>query len=441
VAIEVRMPQLGLTMDEGQIARWMVAVGDKVRQGQPLAEIQTDKITAELESPGEGIIRHILVKEGDSCAVAGLVAVITAPGEDYSPAPAQEGPLPPRAARSTLATRMAEESPSAAGRHRASPNARRLARNQGINLDRIAAGSGAGGRIVGSDLKGASDTPPAKATPLARRVAAAAGVDLDRVPGSGKGGQITREDIERAQAASGPPPFEVIPLTGVRGVIAARMADSAHSAAAVTLTTEADATELAGLHDRLSTRDAEGAEARVPFDAILVKLVSAALRDHVNLNARLIENEIHVMKDVNIAVAVDTQRGLLSPVVKRADTKSILQIADELATLVGRARSGKSQPEDLEGGTFTITNLGMHEIDAFTPIINPPQCGVLGVGRICPRPVVTGDSLAIRQTVWLSLTFDHRMVDGAPAARFLQCVKQFVENPEEQLGPLGKAAV
>jgi len=141
-----------------------------------------------------------------------------------------------------------------------------------------------------------------------------------------------------------------------------------------------------------------------------------------------------VMRDVNIAVAVETERGLLAPVVRRADTKGVLQIADELATLVSRARVGKSQPDDLEGGTFTITNLGMHEIDVFTPIINPPQCGVLGVGRIRPRAVVRGDGVCIRRTVWLSLTFDHRMVDGAPAARFLRCIKQHVEQPGDQLG-------
>ncbi len=434
------MPQLGLTMEEGQIVRWMVAIGDSVHRGQPLAEIQTDKIIAELESPGEGVIRQILVKEGDSCAVAGLVAVITAPGEDYSPAPTQKVPLPAGAAASTPATRVAEESPVAAGRHRASPNARRLAREQGVDLDGVAPGSGEGGRIVGSDLKCVPELPPAKATPLARRMAAATGVALDRVPGSGKGGRITRDDIERTQPASGPLPLEVIPLTGVRGVIAARMAESAHSAAAVTLTTEADATELARFRERLSTRDEEGRETHVPFDAVLAKLISAALREHPNLNALLKGDEIHVMSDVNIAVAVDTLRGLLSPVVKGADTKSILQIADELAAMVGRARSGKSQPEDLEGGTFTLTNLGMHEIDAFTPIINPPQCAVLGVGRILPRPVVTGDSLVVRKTVWLSLTFDHRMVDGAPAARFLRRVKQFIEKPEDNLGPLGRAA-
>jgi pyruvate dehydrogenase E2 component (dihydrolipoamide acetyltransferase) len=222
-------------------------------------------------------------------------------------------------------------------------------------------------------------------------------------------------------------------MTGVRGVIAARMAESARTAAAVTLTTEADATDLADLRDRLSDRRGEGEQTRIPFDAILVKIVAVALRQHPRLNALLAGDEIQVMRDVDIAVAVDTERGLLTPVLRKADTKGVIQVADELAELVGRARLGKSQPEDLEGGTFTITNLGMHEIDAFTPIINPPQCAVLGVGRVCPRPVVRADGLCIRKTVWLSLTFDHRMVDGAPAARFLQCVKQYVEQPGDIL--------
>jgi len=216
-------------------------------------------------------------------------------------------------------------------------------------------------------------------------------------------------------------------------VIAARMAESARTAAAVTLTTEADATDLADLRDRLYDGREETAETRVSFDAILVKIVSVALRQHPRLNALLADDEIQVLRDVDIAVAVNTERGLLTPVVRKADTKGIFQVADELAELVGRARLGKSQPEDLEGGTFTITNLGMHEIDAFTPIINPPQCAVLGVGRVCPRPVVRGDGLCIRKTVWLSLTFDHRMVDGAPAARFLQCVKHCFEQPGDIL--------
>jgi pyruvate dehydrogenase E2 component (dihydrolipoamide acetyltransferase) len=170
------------------------------------------------------------------------------------------------------------------------------------------------------------------------------------------------------------------------------------------------------------------------LDAILVKLVSAALRQNPDLNARLVGKEIHLMKEINIAVAVETERGLFAPVIGRADTKGIHQIADELEALVVRARLGKSEPADLQGGTFTITNLGMHEIDAFTPIINPPQCGVLGVGRIWPRPVAQGDVVVVRKMVWLSLTFDHRIVDGAPAARFLRRVKEYIEDPEGKLG-------
>jgi pyruvate dehydrogenase E2 component (dihydrolipoamide acetyltransferase) len=425
-------------MTEGEIVHWLVAEGDQVAKGQPLAEIETDKIITELESPGEGIIRQILVREGDTSDVAGLLAVITAPGEEYSPAAISASPAAAMPLKSTSPTPAVEQPPSAAGRHRASPNARRLAKSRGINLDQVATGSGPGGRIIGSDLKTAfvlsTEPSRARATPLARRVAAEAGVDLNQLAGSGKGGRITSQDIERAQAASSTALLEVVPLTGVRGVIAARLAESAHSAAAVTLTTEADATELADMRDKLSDRRGRGTEPRIPFDAILVKLVSTALRQHPRLNARLLGDAIQVMRDVDIAVAVETERGLLAPVVKGADTKGVLRVADELAAMVDRARLGTSKPEDLEGGSFTITNLGMHEIDVFTPIINPPQCAVLGVGRICPRPAVRGDGLCIRKTVWLSLTFDHRMVDGAPAAQFLRCVKQYVEQPADVLG-------
>jgi len=433
VASEVRMPQLGLTMTEGLIVHWLVAEGDHVAKGQPLAEIETDKIVTDLESPGEGIVREIMVKEGDIAAVAGLLAVIAALGEDYSPVPGPEHPPSPDGnPKVASSTPTAESSPLDTERHRASPYARRLARDEGIDLDKIPSGTGARGRVVGSDVLAAakstrrSQTP---STPVAPRIAAEAGKSLDMPAGSGPGGRITREDVEQPAAVSRPTPLEVVPMTGVRGVIAARMAESARTAAAVTLTTEADATDLAELRDRLSDRRGEGEQTRVPFDAILVKIASIALRQHPRLNALLAGDEIQVMRDVDIAVAVDTERGLLTPVVRKADTKGIFQVAGELAELAGRARLGKSQPEDLEGGTFTITNLGMHEIDAFTPIINPPQCAVLGVGRICTRPAVRGDGLCIRKTVWLSLTFDHRMVDGAPAARFLQCVRQYVEQP------------
>jgi pyruvate dehydrogenase E2 component (dihydrolipoamide acetyltransferase) len=438
VAVEVRMPKLGLTMVEGEIVRLMVSSGDVVSRGQPLVQIETDKIVSEVESPVDGVVRQILVNEGDTCSVASLLAVITAPGEAYSPAPAIETPLPARAIRSASATHTVEPAASAPGRHRASPNARRLAKEQGINLDRVAGGSGTGGRIIGSDLKAvppASAGPvPPKVTPLARRMAAEVGVDLREVSGSGRGGRITRRDVEQVQAASPQPILSIVPLAGVRGVTAARMAESARSTAAVTLTTEADATELASLRGQLIHEVGEDVEGRVSFDAILVKLVSAALRRNLDLNSHLVGREIHVMEEINIAVAVATERGLLAPVVRRADTKGVLQIADELAALVIRARLGKSEPADLQGGTFTITNLGTHDIDAFTPIINPPQCGILGVGRIWPRPVARGDVVVIRKTVWLSLTFDHRIVDGAPAARFLQCVKQFIEEPADKLG-------
>ena len=222
-------------------------------------------------------------------------------------------------------------------------------------------------------------------------------------------------------------------MTGVRGVIAARMAESARTAAAVTLTTEADATDLAACGPALR-QARRGRQTRIPFDAILVKIVAVALRQHPRLNALLAGDEIQVMGTLTLPWPWIPSAGCLTPVLRKADTKGVIRVADELAELVGRARLGKSQPEDLEGGTFTITNLGMHEIDAFTPIINPPQCAVLGVGRVFPRPAVRGDGLCVRKTVWLSLTFDHRMVDGAPAARFLQCVKQYVEQPGDILG-------
>jgi pyruvate dehydrogenase E2 component (dihydrolipoamide acetyltransferase) len=218
-------------------------------------------------------------------------------------------------------------------------------------------------------------------------------------------------------------------MSPVRRLIAERMAASAHTAAAVTLTTEADATELVRLRQQLKTDTAR----RVPsYNDLLVKLVGQALGEHPALSARLEGQSIVSPAAVNIGLATDTERGLLVPVLRDVQAKSLLQIADESAALIEAARTGRIGADDLSGGTFTITNLGMYEIDAFTPIINLPECAILGVGRIVPKQVVIdaeAGRVAIRQMAFLSLTFDHRLVDGAPAARFLQRVKQLVEQP------------
>lgn len=219
-------------------------------------------------------------------------------------------------------------------------------------------------------------------------------------------------------------------MSGVRAVIAERMSLSARTAAHVTLTTEVDATELVRLREQIKEETQKTLGFSISYNDIMVAIVARALREHPNLNATLAGEEIRLLETINVGVAVDTERGLLVPVIKEADRKGIDQIAREFRDLVERGLAGTLLPDDLTGGTFTITNLGMYEIDAFTPIINPPECAILGVGRIVAKPVVLGtEEVVVRRMMYLSLSFDHRIVDGAPAARFLQRIKQLVERP------------
>jgi pyruvate dehydrogenase E2 component (dihydrolipoamide acetyltransferase) len=332
------------------------------------------------------------------------------------------------------------------GRLFASPRARKLAREREVDLAQVS-GTGPGGRVVERDVMAVLETLP-KATPVARRLADQAGLDLRAVRGSGPGGRITKDDVERALAESqvaeaavpATPEHETVrpetlkPMTGVRAVIARRMAESHQTTAPVTLTTEADATAFVEVREGLKASLADELGFNLGYNDLLIKLVARALREFPYMNARLEDTGdgsgvIRHLGEVNVALAVDTERGLLVPVVRAADRKELAEIAREVRELVARAQSGQALPDELSGSTFTITNLGMYEIDAFTPIINLPETAILGVGRIVARPAVVDGGVGVRQLMWLSLTFDHRLVDGAPAARFLQRIKQFIEEP------------
>ncbi|HJZ50263.1 MAG TPA: dihydrolipoamide acetyltransferase family protein, partial [Roseiflexaceae bacterium] len=325
---------------------------------------------------------------------------------------------------------------------RISPRARRVAAELGIDWS-LASGSGRTRRIVERDIRALALARPAgvevRASPLARRMAQELGVDLAQLAANQSGRKIERADVEQAARASAPAatsrasiPWQAPGMSGVRKITAARMTESARTAAAVTLTTEADATELARLRANIAA-DLEGSDLTIPsYNDLLTRLVALALLEHPALNATLTEDAIVQHSAVHIGIAVDGERGLLVPVVHDAHSKSVQQIAAESARLIAKARSGKVAAGDLQGGTFTISNLGMYDIDAFTPIINLPECAILGVGRIVARPVVVdeqAETIAVRKMMVLSLTFDHRLVDGAPAARFLQRVKQLIEHP------------
>jgi len=319
-----------------------------------------------------------------------------------------------------------------------------LAAEKGVDLAQVMPTGGGGARVAERDVLAYLRSLP-KATPVAERMAAEAGLDLRGVTGSGPGGKITREDVEGALSVpSVPPPavaaptpapspraeiLERVPLKGVRGIIAERMAASVQATARVTLMMEVDATRFVDMRERLKARVAEEWGFAPGYNDLLAKMVAAALRVFPYMNARLAADAVEHLAAVNMGMAVDTERGLLVPVIHDADKKSLRQFGAEFRQLAEAARSGRISPDDLSGGTFTLTNLGMYDVDAFTPVINLPEAAILGVGRIAEKAVVRDGEIVARYMWTLSLVFDHRLVDGAPAARFLGYIKELIEEP------------
>ena len=448
---EITMPQLGLTMEKGTVVQWLVREGDRISAGQEVYQVETDKSVVAVEARQDGTIARILVAEGQEVPVGALLAVGLALGETL---PADWHPIQPAAAADATPQPLASsvQRPAMAdveGPVQASWKARTLAREAGLNL-RAVVGSGPGGRVVAGDISAALETPaavPAKeidATPVAANLALNLGLDLSRVMGSGPQGRITQGDvlsaaaaIIRRQEAGAPAPepglprvASTTPLRGVRKIVSEGMATSVHTTARVTLFREVDVTEFVGLRERFKEQGAS-----ISYNDILVRICAIALREHPEANARLGEGEIEHLDRVNIGLAVDTDRGLLVPVIHNADRLSLPHIAAESTRLVEAARAGRSWPDDLSGGTFTITNLGMFGVEGFAPVINLPECCILGVGRIVRKPVVMGedDTLAVRPMMTISLVFDHRVVDGAPAARFMDRIAQLIEDPLRML--------
>jgi pyruvate dehydrogenase E2 component (dihydrolipoamide acetyltransferase) len=316
--------------------------------------------------------------------------------------------------------------PQAMSAKSASPSVRKLARQLGVNLQAVPTT----GRVTAADVRSVAsmDAKFPSASPRARRAAVELAVDWTKLRGSGRTGRIRERDV---RAAAGNAHSFVrstqysVPVTPIRQTIAARLLASTHSTAPLTITTTADAANLVNLRNQFKA----SGEIVPSFTDILAKLTAAALRGHPLLNATWADDQIIVNKDIHIGIAVDTDAGLLVPVLRDVPSFGLRQLATAARELIERARSGKLKAEEMQGGTFTITNLGNYGIDAFTPIINPPQCAILGMGRIQRQPVVSGNEIVIREQVTLSLTFDHRIVDGAPAARFLQTLVRLVENP------------
>lgn len=440
---EVFIPKLGQTVEEVTIIDWLAEDGAEVQPGQEILEVETDKAVFPIEAQAKGYLHIGPYPAGDVVPVLEVVAIIGAKDAEFTaqseaetePAPAAASTSAPPVAQPAA---TAETTPSDGDRVFASPRARRLAAQSDVDLTGIAPTGGNGVRVVEQDVLDYLAAAP-RATPVARNVAADAGIDLRSVDGSGPKGVITKADVQRAMAAEAPPvasPVTAgpavagsIPLSGPRGIIAARMAASVAETARVTLLMEVDATALVDVRLRLKERVAEAWGFAPGYNDLLAQIVATALREHPEMNARIVDDRIEHLAEVNLGMAVDTERGLLVPVIPQADTRSLRELGTLFRQLVEEARSGRISPDRLTGGTFTITNLGMYDVMAFTPIINLPEAAILGVGAITPRPVSRGGEIVTRQMTVLSLAFDHRLVDGAPAARFLQRIKHLIEEP------------
>ena len=406
MATRLDVPQLGLTMETGTILQWLKAEGEQVEKGQPVVVIQTDKVEYEVEAPVSGLLLKIAAKEGAELPVGSVMGVIGQPGEDVA---ALLGAGPPAAG-------AGRQAPS-----QESPEPPIPSPEPGAQVSRQP-----GERI--------------KISPVAKKLAQERGIDIGTLAGTGPEGRIVREDVERAIAAKSRVPSagsreertalaESIPLAGMRKVIFDRMGQSWREAARVTMFADADLTEAVHL------RQAKGADWELRFGlkpsySDLIHLaVARALREEPRINCRLDGQAVRVRKEVNLSFAVDLGEGLVAAVIKDADKKSLGDLAKAARDLAERARAGRLSPDEMADGTFTVTNLGGLGVESFTPIINQPQAGILGIGKIMEKPVVLGGGIHVRSMLTLCLVFDHRLLDGAPAAKFLAKVKELLENP------------
>ena len=434
MAQEIVLPQWGMEMQDATIVKWLKQEGDPVQEGEPLVELETAKIATELESIASGVVAHILVPEGATVPIRTVLAIVAAPGEQV----ARPAGIAPSGTAARAATPAASSRSAAPVAPQVVPAARRLAQERGIELAQVQ-GTGPGGRILVEDVHKAlaarTAAPPAPAevavqvTPAARHLARQHGIDLRRVQGTGPRGRILIEDVQQALQAQAPPtaqPAQVVPIRGMRQTVATRMVQSLQTMAQVTLTTEVDVTDAMRLREGLARQWKDGGLSPLH---LVIKATARALKEHPRMNAIQKGDEVELVQEINIGVAVSLQEGLIVPTIRRADEKHLAEIATESHDLANKAREGKASYDEVTGGTFTITNLGPYEIDAFTPIINPPQVGILGVGRVVEKPVVYRGEITKRAMVFLSLTFDHRVIDGAPAAEFLRAVKSHLEDP------------
>lgn len=393
---DVTMPKLGLTMKEGTVVSWLKKEGERVEKGEPILEIETEKISNVVEAPATGVLLRVVAEEKTTVPVGGLLALIGEAGETVTtierPVAVTETPAAVREKPAELAPKaeegMAEE------RTRISPAARKLAEEKGLDINKIK-GTGPEGRIVKEDVLKALGEETALSL-------------------------LSREGVEISKT---------IPMTGMRKIIADRLSRSYHTAANTTVMTEVDMTEAARLREKLLLEVKEKTGAPLTYTGILVKAVAAALLEHPVVNSTIEDDNVKILRNVNVGVAIDVEGGLIVPVIRDANRKTLFEIALLLIELAQKARNRLLSIDQVSAGTFTITNLGMLGVHTFIPIINPPQTAILGVGSIEDKPVVINGKIDIRSRMNLTLVFDHRAIDGAEAARFLKTLKTILQNP------------
>jgi len=378
---EVVMPRLDPGMQSGKIVEWLKKEGEQVKKGEPILVVEGEKTTFEIEAPESGLLTRILAKPGDDVQVTQAVAIIGEP-TTRSESPQQTTQVaPPEVAAQTPTTPQ-----PARQQVIASPAARRLAQEQGVDISQVT-GTGPGGRITSEDIMAATKKTAAQTTTQPRSPTV-----------------LNRSKLE-----------------GVRKAVAERLSYSARNTVAVTITMETDATTLVSLKEK---------ESHLAFTALAVKAIAKSLEKHLIVNSSLEGDEIVTYSQINVALAINTDQGLVAPVILNTNKKTVREINSEISELAEKAKGNRLTIENLTGGTFTVTNLGAYDVESFAPIINPPQCAILGLGRIAYKPIAVGSQLVAKPTTTLTLVFDHRIIDGIPAARFLQEVKRNLENAE-----------
>ena len=420
MATKVTMPQMGFDMTEGKVARWLKKIGDPVKQGEAVVEIETDKVNIESEAQGDGVLREILVNEGSTVPVKTMIAIIGAPDEDLTAIKTEAGLVaaPATEAKAAAQPIVPAATPTAGdGRIKASPLAKRIAQEKGLNLATLN-GTGPGGRIIKRDIDAALTAMPVVSAPVIAAPVAAAPIEAVKPIAAAPAPAILGPSVLKAE--------EVTP-TKLRQTIAKRMVAAKQSVPHFYVTTEIDMAEAMALRAKLNALVDDAG--KISVNDLVVKATALALTHFPAINASFGESAIVRHGTVNMGIAVALDQGLITVVVADADRKPLAQIAREARDIIGRAKTGKARPEEMQGSTFTISNLGMFDVDSFTAIINPPEAAILAVGSVRDVPVVKNGQVVPGKTMKVTISADHRVTDGAEAAKFLQDIKRILEEP------------